>query len=322
MTHLFSIAAGFLLDLIFGDPRFLPHPVVLIGKLIARAEKAARSICGEDPARLKVGGALIWIFVVLVSFAVPYFILEAAGRVSPYLRIAVETFMMYQIFCAKSLKDESMKVCRALEAHDLSLARKMLSYIVGRDTAELSEEEIAKAAVETVAENTSDGIVAPMLYMFLGGAPLAFLYKGVNTMDSMLGYRDPKFLHIGFVPAKMDDLFNLVPARLSAVFMIISAFLLGLDGKGAVRIFLRDRYNHLSPNSAMTESVAAGAMGLQLGGDHYYFGKMVHKKTIGDAINKAEGRHILIMDRLMYVTCVVSLLVMGAVKILCLARAA
>ena len=308
MTTLTAIIAGFILDLIFGDPHWLPHPICLIGNMIGFLERNLRKLLAPNPTALLAGGALMVIIVLVVSFAVPYYILQLAEAVSPWLRFGLETIMFYQIFATKCLRDESMKVFTALDNNDLADARVKLSWIVGRDTKNLSAEEVTKGAVETVAENTADGIIAPMLYMFLGGAPLAFLYKGINTMDSMVGYKNDKYLYFGRCAAKLDDLANLIPARIAGLVMIIAAFLVGLNGPGAWKIFWRDRYHHLSPNSAMTESVTAGALNIQLGGDHYYFGKLVHKETIGDDIRPVCPQDIMQANRLLYMTAVVSLI--------------
>ena len=233
MLHLAAIIAGFILDLIFGDPHWLPHPICLIGNLIGFIERNLRPRLEPNKGALLLGGALMVIIVLVISFVVPMAILLAAGMVSPWLAFALETLMCYQIFATKCLRDESMKVYTALHNHDLADARVKLSWIVGRDTQNLDEEEITKGAVETVAENTADGIIAPMFYMFLGGVPLAFLYKGINTMDSMVGYKNDKFLYFGRCAAKLDDLANLLPARITGLVMIGAAFVLGLDGKNA-----------------------------------------------------------------------------------------
>ena len=202
-----------------------------------------------------------------------------------------------------------------LKEHDLPGARYAVSMIVGRDTKNLSEQGVTKAAVETVAENTSDGVIAPLFYLMIGGAPLGFFYKAVNTMDSMVGYKNDKYLYFGRFAAKMDDLFNYIPARLSAFFMILSAFCLGMDGKGALRIYLRDRRKHASPNSAQTEAVCAGALGVQLAGDAYYFGKLYHKETIGDPVREIEAEDIVRAGRLMDGTAVLTLIVLGLLRI-------
>ena len=304
------------MDLIFGDPHWLPHPICLIGNMIGFLERNLRKLLAPNPTALLAGGALMVIIVLVVSFAVPYYILQLAEAVSPWLRFGLETIMFYQIFATKCLRDESMKVFTALDNHDLADARVKLSWIVGRDTKNLSAEEVTKGAVETVAENTADGIIAPMLYMFLGGAPLAFLYKGINTMDSMVGYKNDKYLYFGRCAAKLDDLANLIPARIAGLVMIIAAFLVGLNGPGAWKIFWRDRYHHLSPNSAMTESVTAGALNIQLGGDHYYFGKLVHKETIGDDIRPVCPQDIMQANRLLYMTAVVSLILFATADFL------
>ena len=316
LMSLVAIIAGFILDLIFGDPHWLPHPICLIGNLIGFLEKNLRKLLAPGKTALLLGGALMVVIVLFATFAVPYAVLAAAGEISPWLRFALETIMYYQIFATKCLRDESMKVYHALHNGDLADARVKLSWIVGRDTANLDAEEVTKGAVETVAENTADGIIAPMFYMFIGGAPLAFLYKGINTMDSMVGYKNDKFLYFGRCAAKLDDLANLIPARITGLVMILAAYFLNLNAKGAWKIFWRDRYNHLSPNSAMTESVTAGALNIQLGGDHFYFGKLVHKDTIGDNIRKVVPEDIAAANNLLYMTAVLSLLLFTLVYLL------
>ena len=313
MMTLGAIVAGFILDLIFGDPHWLPHPICLIGNLIGFLEKNLRRLLAPGKTALLLGGALMVVIVLTLSYAVPYAVLMLAEQVSPWLRFALETIMFYQIFATKCLRDESMKVYTALHNNDLADARVKLSWIVGRDTKELTAEEVTKGAVETVAENTADGIIAPMLYMFIGGAPLAFLYKGINTMDSMVGYKNDKFLYFGRCAAKLDDLANLIPARITGLVMILASYFLNLNAAGAWKIFWRDRYNHLSPNSAMTESVTAGALNIQLGGDHYYFGKLVHKDTIGDNIRQVVPEDIVAANNLLYMTAVISLLLFSLV---------
>ena len=316
MTTLIAIVAGFILDLIFGDPHSLPHPICLIGNLISFLERSLRKIFGFSNNGLLFGGGVLVLIVISTCFALPYALLYLAGMVNPWLAFALETLMFYQIFATKCLRDESMKVYYALQKGDLDEARLMLSWIVGRDTKNLSEAEVTKGAVETIAENTADGIIAPMFYMFLGGAPLAFLYKGINTMDSMVGYKNEKYLYFGRCAAKLDDVANFIPARITGLLMIGAAYFLNLDVQGAWKTFWRDRYNHLSPNSAMTESVAAGALNIQLGGGHFYFGKWVHKDTIGDDIRPVKAEDIVATNNLLYMTAILSLILFTLIYLL------
>ena len=316
MTTLIAIVAGFILDLIFGDPHSLPHPICLIGNLISFLERNLRKIFGFSNNGLLFGGGVLVLIVISTCFALPYALLYLAGMVNPWLAFALETLMFYQIFATKCLRDESMKVYYALQKGDLDEARLMLSWIVGRDTKNLSEAEVTKGAVETIAENTADGIIAPMFYMFLGGAPLAFLYKGINTMDSMVGYKNEKYLYFGRCAAKLDDVANFLPARITGLLMIGAAYFLNLDVQGAWKTFWRDRYNHLSPNSAMTESVAAGALNIQLGGGHFYFGKWVHKDTIGDDIRPVKAEDIVATNNLLYMTAILSLILFTLIYLL------
>lgn len=302
LPSMIALSAGFILDLIFGDPHWMPHPVCLIGDMISKAEKVIRGALPKTEKAELAGGVLLVFFVVTVSTAVPFAILWAAGQIHILLRIAVEAFMCYQILSVKSLKTESMKVYQELVREDLAGARRMVGMIVGRDTQELSMEQITKAAVETVAENTSDGTVAPMLFMAIGGAPLGFFYKAINTMDSMIGYKNDRYLYFGRYAAKLDDLVNYIPARLSAYLMILASWILKLDYRNAWKIFRRDRYNHASPNSAQTESVCAGALDIQLAGDAYYFGKLYKKKTIGDPLRPVAYDDICLANRLLYGT--------------------
>ncbi|MCM1145698.1 MAG: adenosylcobinamide-phosphate synthase CbiB [Clostridium sp.] len=302
--HIIAFFTGFLLDLVFGDPHWLPHPIRLIGKLITKTEKALRkSETDNAKAQIRQGAALVMIVLAGVT-AAAFLLLLAAYRIYPYLGMAAECLMTYQILAVKSLKDESMKVYRCLQNGDLDKSRRAVSMIVGRDTDCLDEEGVAKAAVETVAENTSDGVIAPMLYLAVGGPTLGFFYKAVNTMDSMIGYRNDKYLYFGRTAAKLDDIVNFIPARISAYLMIAAAFLAGgeFSGKHAAAVYKRDRKKHASPNSAQTESVCAGALGIRLAGDASYFGKMVKKPYIGDALRNVEYEDIKRANRLMYVT--------------------
>lgn len=315
MMSLIACGTGFVLDFLFGDPVWLYHPVRLIGALIAGLEKLARRVCGERKGALLAAGVLIWVIVAGISTAVPVLLLYGAGRIHPALKLALESFWCYQLLAAKSLKQESMKVFDEIKKKDLKGARKTVSMIVGRDTDSLDEVGVVKAAVETVAENTSDGVTAPLLFMMIGGAPLGFFYKAVNTMDSMIGYKDEKYLYLGRCAAKMDDVLNYIPARLSALLMILASYLLKLDGRGAWNIYLRDKRKHASPNSAQTEAVCAGALGIRLAGDAYYFGKLYKKEYIGDAVRSVEAEDIPRANLLMYGTAVLTFVVFGVVKL-------
>ena len=419
---LFALCIGFCIDLLIGDPHGLPHPVAAIGHLISLLERLFRRLFPKTPGGERAAGACIWILTVLIAAALPALLLWGCARVSVWLRLAVESVMCGQILAAKSLRDESMKVYAALKHGSLDEARQavsmivgrdvarldargvmraavetvaentsdgviapmlflaiggaplgffykavntmdsMLGYveppykdiglvparilaakslrdesmkvyaalkhgsldearqavsmIVGRDVARLDARGVMRAAVETVAENTSDGVIAPMLFLAIGGAPLGFFYKAVNTMDSMLGYVEPPYKDIGLVPARMDDVFNFIPARLSALLMLAAGALLQLDVKNGWKIFRRDRCKHASPNSAQTESVCAGLLGLRLAGDAWYHGVLHKKDYIGDAKREIELEDIPRAGRLMYLTAVLALVVFGAGKAL------
>ena len=311
---LYALLIGFGIDLLMGDPHSIPHPVVGIGKLISFLEKGLRRMFPKTDGGEIAAGGVLWVLVAVICTALPAGILFLCHRISPWLRLTVESIMCWQILATKALKDESMKVYMALESGDLEESRHAVSMIVGRDTARLDDAGVTRAAVETVAENTSDGVVAPMLFLALGGAPLGFFYKAVNTMDSMLGYVEPPYKNIGLVPAKMDDIANFIPSRLSALLMIAAGFLLGLDAKNGWRIFRRDRFNHASPNSAQTESVCAGLLGVRLAGDAWYHGVLHKKKYIGDDTREITHRDILLACRLLYLTAFLTLLLCTLVK--------
>ena len=309
-----ALVIGFCIDLLIGDPHSIPHPVVGIGKLISALEKRLRRLFPKTDRGEIAAGGVLWVLVVVICTAIPAGILYLCHQISPWLRLTVESIMCWQILATKSLKDESMNVYKALESGDLERSRRAVSMIVGRDTARLDDAGVTRAAVETVAENTSDGVVAPMLFLALGGAPLGFFYKAVNTMDSMLGYVEMPYKNIGLVPAKMDDLANFIPSRLSALLMIAAGFLLGLDGKNGWRIFRRDRRNHASPNSAQTESVCAGLLGVRLAGDAWYHGVLHRKQYIGDGNREITHRDIPLTCRLMYLTALLTLLLCAFAK--------
>ena len=311
-----ALIIGFGIDLVVGDPHGFPHPVILIGKLIDALERGLRKMLPKTASGEKVAGALLWLVVVLVSSLIPALLLWFCHSISPWLRLGIESVMCWQILATKSLRDESMKVYRALESGDIMKSRYAVSMIVGRDTAALDDAGVTRAAVETVAENTSDGIVAPLIFLAIGGAPLGFFYKAVNTMDSMLGYVEPPYKNIGLVPAKMDDVVNFIPARISALLMLAAGCLLRLDVKNGWKIFCRDRFNHASPNSAQTESVCAGLLGLRLAGDAWYHGVLHKKRYIGDALREIEHEDIPRAGRLLYVTALLALLLCSMIKLL------
>lgn len=306
--HMIAFVCGFVLDLLFGDPHALPHPIRLIGTLIAGLEKKLLKLQMREEKKEFYKGILLVVLVLLCTGLVAAFVLSGAYWLHPVAGIVVESVMTYQILATKCLKDESMKVYQSLNEQGLEAGRAAVSMIVGRDTNVLDETGVVKAAVETVAENTSDGVIAPMLYTALGGPVLGFVYKAVNTMDSMVGYKNDKYLYFGRAAAKLDDGVNFVPARISAYLMIAAAYIGGkvFDGKRAYHIYKRDRRKHASPNSAQTESVCAGALGIQLAGDASYFGKVVKKPYIGDAHRAVEREDIVRVNRLMYVTAVIS----------------
>ena len=310
-----GLVIGFILDMLIGDPQWLYHPIRLIGKLISVSEgfirkRFSRTADGECSA-----GAVMAVFVCAVTFLTASVVSSAAYVINVYLYIAVEGVMCYFLLAAKSLKTESMKVYKALRQNDIEGARHAVSMIVGRDTSGLDEKGIIKAAVETVAENTSDGVAAPLIFTAIGGAPLGFLYKAVNTMDSMVGYKNDKYINFGRAAARLDDVMNFLPSRISALLMIAAAFILRLDYRNAAKIFRRDRLKHASPNSAQTEAVCAGALDVRLAGDAVYFGKIYKKDFIGDDIRSVENEDIARANRLMYVTALLALFVAAVAKL-------
>lgn len=313
--HCIAFAAGVLLDLLLGDPHWLPHPVRLIGGLIERLKRWNRS--GLTDRQKKKRGLMLVLVVLSSTVLVSGGILAGGYWFHPVLGCMLETLMTYQILALKCLKVESMKVYERLEAKDLPGARQAVSMIVGRDTGQLDEAAVARAAVETVAENTSDGVIAPLLYLALGGPVLGFFYKAVNTMDSMLGYKNEEYLYFGRCAARLDDGMNFLPSRISALLMIFVSLLPGrdFDGKNAWKIWRRDRLRHASPNAAQTEAVCAGSLGIRLAGDASYFGKIVRKPTIGDDIRPVEYEDIRRANRLLYRTAflceILCLLIMG-----------
>ena len=295
---LLAVILGFILDLIVGDPHWLYHPIRLVGHLISGLEKLLRRIFPKTEQGELIAGGFLLVLTAGITTAVAWGLLLVAGLVHPCLRFALEVIMCYWVLATKSLKTETMKVYDALKEGDLKKARFAVSMVVGRDTEVLDD----------------IGVIAPLLFLMIGGAPLGFLYKAVNTMDSMVGYKNDKYLYFGRAAAKFDDVLNYIPARLSGMLMCGAAAFCGMDSKNAWRIYRRDRYNHSSPNSAHTEATAAGAMHIQLAGNAYYFGKLYEKPTLGDPDRPVEYEDIPRVNRLLYATAILSLVVFGLVK--------
>jgi len=339
--HIIAFVCGFVLDCILGDPYCLPHPVKFIGKLIAVLDK---HYLGEkipnDPASERNGeaassashlavtkltdaqkrekGRITVLIVLFCTILITDILIFGGYAIHPILGCVIETIMTYQILAARCLCKESMKVYKALKGGTIEEARKAVSMIVGRDTENLDEAGVTKAAVETVAENTSDGVIAPMLYLAIGGPVLGMGYKAINTLDSMIGYKNDRYLDFGRFAAKLDDVVNFIPSRISAWLMIFSCHFLGNHyiASEARRIYRRDRLKHSSPNSAQTESACAGALGIQLAGDASYFGKIVHKPTIGDGRRRIVPEDIKLANRLMYAATILCLVISATLMLI------
>ena len=316
MMTVWAVLGGFVLDALFGDPAWLPHPVVYMGKAISKLEKFLRPRLPKTPQGELLGGAIVAFCLPVGTFLLTGLVCWGAARLHPLLGLAVQMFWCGQALAARGLVQESTNVYKELKKPDLPGARKAVSRIVGRDTAELTAEGVTKAAVETVAENASDGVIAPLLYMLIGGAPLALTYKAINTMDSMLGYKNEKYLYFGRIPAKLDDAANYLPSRLAALLWVAAAAFTHNDAKGAWKIWRRDRRNHASPNSAQTESACAGALGVQLAGPAYYFGEYYAKPTIGDALRPIEPEDILRANRMMVAESILALAIGLGLRVL------
>lgn len=319
MLICWAVLGGFVLDAIFGDPAWLPHPVVLMGKAITALEKRLRTQFPKTPQGELCGGAVLAAVLPVGTFLITALVCRLAAALHPLAELAVQMFWCAQALAAKGLMQESRNVYKELQKQDLPAARKAVARIVGRDTQNLTAEGVTKAAVETVAENASDGVIAPLLYMLLGGAPLALTYKAINTMDSMLGYKNQKYLYFGRAAARLDDVANYLPSRLAGLLWVAAAALTGSSARGTWKIWRRDRRNHASPNSAQTESACAGALGVQLAGPAYYFGEYYDKPTIGDALRPVEPKDILRADRMMYAESLLALVLGIALRLLVLA---
>ncbi len=296
---------AFLLDFIIGDPQNPMHPIRLVGAVISKWIKLAEKIAFKSNRKVFYFGMFMTLATVLTFFVGTAVLLGLLYQIQFYIGFVVEGILGYFMLAARALYTEASDIHAIVKRGNLEKARERLSYIVGRDTKELSFEQIIKATIETVAENLSDGVIAPILYMMLGGAPLAVAYKVINTFDSMVGYRNERFEYLGKFAAKLDDVVNFIPARLSAVFMMLACLFYRKDTIRSIKIYCRDRKNHSSPNSAHTESVCAGALGLQLGGTSYYGGKAVVKPSIGDEVHRPIAKHMLQAGKLMYISAFV-----------------
>jgi len=301
-----KIWIAYVLDLIFGDPQNVVHPVQVIGKIISAGEKVL--------LRKKykfLAGAVLNIFTVSMTYTSMYLISKSV-KISVFF-ILIEIYLMYTIFSINSLAREGNRVYRILKEGDIEKARKDLSYLVSRDTETMDEKMIIRSTMETISENTVDGIVAPMFYMFLGEMPLAMAYKAINTLDSMVGYKNEKYMDFGKFSAKVDDAANFIPARITGILIVLASMILGYDYKNSLKIFIRDRKNHSSPNSAHSEASVAGALGVQFGGKVSYFGKEIDKPTIGDKTKEFELEDIRKNIRIMYVTSFLSLIIFSLI---------
>lgn len=309
-----TMVVAYILDLIMGDPYSFPHPVRFIGNLIRFVETKIRNVA-KNSKQLKIGGFVLWFITVGTAFLVTYLVLNLF-LLSKVMYLVVASIVLYTTLSTKCLADEAKKIYEVLKTGDIKKSRKQLSYIVGRDTTNLNEQEIIRATVETVAENTVDGIIAPMMYGFIGGPVLAMSYKAINTLDSMVGYKNDKYKDIGFASAKIDDIANFIPARITPFFMMLASFILGFNAKKSIYIAMRDRKNHKSPNCAYAEGGVAGALEIQLGGTNMYFGQEVYKPTIGDKERELEVEDIIRTNKIMYVTSFVALVIFSVITYL------
>jgi len=306
---------AFFMDLLIGDPHSWPHPVRLIGISIPNMEKRIRQIFSSK-VWLYIAGGILWLWIVGTAGLITWAVIHLSYDIHWLLGTAVELWLAFTVLATGCLKDAAYEVLIPLRSHNLEEARLKVSYIVGRDTSQLDEKQITRATVETVAENTVDGVIAPMLYLFIGGVPLAMAYKAINTLDSMVGYKNDRYRELGFVSARMDDVANFIPARISWLLFSLSAFLMGCNGKSAFTVGWRDRYQHKSPNSAWSEATVAGALGVQLGGPSNYFGQLVEKPWIGDFLREIEPEDIGQSTRLMYLTSTLALLLFSLAYII------
>jgi len=314
-ASMMALAIGLCLDLLFGDPVSLPHPIRFIGKGIEKVEAVLRA-SNDSPCLSKMKGLILWLLITVGTYTFYFSLKWFTYRLNFWLGVLAESFVIYQILAIKCLKDETMRVYEALDKADLPSARKWISYLVTRRTDEMTEEDIVKATVETISENIVDGITAPLFFIAIGGAPLGMFYKAANTLDSMVGYKNDRYLHFGWASARLDDVLNFIPARLTGVLIVCVASLFGYDGLNAWKILWRDRKNHSSPNSPYSEAPVAGALRIQLGGPATYFGVTKDKPTMGDALVSIERKHIKETNKLMIETSVVAVVLLLLISIL------
>ena len=319
LISLYACLLGFMLDLLIGDPTWEYHPIRLIGKLIEKFESLFRTIFPKTDRGKFLAGFCMTISVATIAMLVPYFLLLIINEISPLFALFFESIMLSFAFSIKSLKTETVKIYKLLTEQKIEESKKALSMIVGRDTENLDKEGIIKATVETISENTTDGVIAPLLFAIIGGAPFAYFYKAVNTMDSMVGYKNEKYMYFGKYSAKLDDVLNYFPARIAANIMVfVSLLLKNFDYKNAKKIYQRDKQKHASPNSGHTEAACAGALRIQLAGDAYYFGTKQKKEYIGDSLEDINPENIVMANKLLYMTAVISLLLFSSIKFLLL----
>ncbi len=304
--------AAFLLDIALADPKWLPHPVVAMGHAISTLEPTLRRNFPPTPRGEFLAGMLLTTLVCFISFAATILIIGITALISPVLYWLVTVILCFHTLAAKGLYDAARKVYTALAANDINKARQQVKQIVGRDTERLDQPGIIRATVETVAENASDGVVAPLFYFALGGVPLAILYKAINTLDSMVGYKNDKYIYFGRAAARLDDVANFIPARLTAALLLCSAWLWRYNWRNGIVIYKRDRLNHTSPNAGHPEAAMAGALGIRLGGGSYYFGMLVHKPYIGDNGKNPDDEDIRKANILMYTTAALMTLLSSA----------
>lgn len=314
MKNILVFTFGYLADLIIGDPYFIYHPVTLIANFVNLTKKIIRRFLPKNKLCEQIGGGVVVLLTMSVTLAATWILIKTLYSFSFWLGFIFESFLCGQMLATKCLKDESMKVYEAFNS-GIEKARIALSKIVGRDTEKLDSKDIIKAAVETIAENTSDGVVAPMIFLAIGGVPIGILYKAINTMDSIMGYKNEEYMYFGTFAAKLDDIFNFLPSRITALQIILSSYFLKLDSKNAFKMFLRDRNKHESPNSGQTEAAIAGALDIALGGDSYYFGTLHKKAKFGDSLREVNKNDIVTANKVLYLTSILTFAVLLSIKV-------